>query len=159
MMFFRHSSNKMVSVYHPYNGQLYLPSSNSILVINTKSWTQDKTLKPNPDKAEEFSILCISSDGKNLAGYTLDGNIYVYQTDTFQLLSQIDVKGRIISSMIFAPANQKDLILADNVGMMHIFEDATKLQVKPTLLETKNTDEEINFDLFDNEEDEVEKSN
>uniref|UniRef100_A0AC34GD66 Minichromosome loss protein Mcl1 middle region domain-containing protein n=1 Tax=Panagrolaimus sp. ES5 TaxID=591445 RepID=A0AC34GD66_9BILA len=136
----------MKCAWHPHESQLFLPASNSIVVVSTKEWKKDRTLNTND---EEVSILCITSNGQYLAGYTVTNKIYVYQTAGFQLLSTIDLKGKIIVSMIFDPENDLNLILADCTGMMHIIDNATTLQLDdPTPKPKIQDDEEMDFDTI-----------
>ena len=133
----------MRCVWHPFDPQLFLPSLDSIIVVSTKEWTKSNVIKTESNKNEEFSILAISSNGSYLAGYTAEHQIYVYQISNFKLVSKIDLKGKLIVSMIFDPENDKNLILADDKGMLHMVIDATALQIH---LENNDTNEEMDLD-------------
>uniref|UniRef100_A0AC34RN48 Uncharacterized protein n=1 Tax=Panagrolaimus sp. JU765 TaxID=591449 RepID=A0AC34RN48_9BILA len=103
-------TSRMQCAWHPTGMNLYIPSDDGIIVVACRDWTKEKTLLPEGASMEEFSICAISLEGRYLAAYSLSGNVYIYRTATYDLVSTITLETPSVKvlSMVFDPIVDED---------------------------------------------------
>ncbi|VDL74978.1 unnamed protein product [Nippostrongylus brasiliensis] len=97
--------------------ELFIPSQGCIKVISRDGWSQNyKGLRCTGCESDVFSTSCLSKCGQYLCSSTLSNKIILWKVSDRSVLSQhMYTRGekRTISSVKFAPFNEKHLIVVD----------------------------------------------